>query len=89
MLAIEKIDALILKPVYEYLAQSGEDFKILVLPDHPTPLAIRTHSPDSVPFFLYDSRQEIAGVPTFTESAAKTTGLYISEGHSLLSHMIH
>ena len=89
VLSIEKIDALILKPVYEYLAASGEAFRILVLPDHPTPLAIRTHSPSPVPFFLYDSEQEADGIVTFTEAEAGKTGLYIPEGHTLLSRMIH
>ena len=88
VISIEKIDALILKPVYEYLKQSGEDFKILVLPDHPTPLAIRTHSSAPVPFFLYDSTQETEGVATFTEAEAQKTGLYIPQGHTLLDKMI-
>ncbi len=88
VLSIEKIDALILTPVYEYLKSCGEAFKILVLPDHPTPLAIRTHSPSPVPFFLYDSTQERDGVATFTEAEAAKTGVYIPEGHTLLDKMI-
>ena len=88
VLSIELIDKKILSPVYEYLKSTGEDFKILVLPDHPTPLCIRTHSPDSVPFFLYDSRREIAGVEGFSEATAAETGLYIPEGHTLLDIMI-
>lgn len=88
VLSIELIDKKILCPVYEYLKSTGEDFKILVLPDHPTPLCIRTHSPDSVPFFLYDSRREVAGVEGFSEATAAETGLYIPEGHTLLDIMI-
>ena len=88
VLSIELIDKKILCPVYEYLKGTGEDFKILVLPDHPTPLCIRTHSPDSVPFFLYDSRREVAGVEGFSEATAAETGLYIPEGHTLLDIMI-
>ena len=88
VLSIELIDKKILSPVYEHLKSTGEDFKILVLPDHPTPLCIRTHSPDSVPFFLYDSRREVAGVEGFSEATAAETGLYIPEGHTLLDIMI-
>lgn len=88
VLSIELIDKKILCPVYEYLKSTGEDFKILVLPDHPTPLCIRTHSPDSVPFFLYDSRRKVAGVEGFSEATAAETGLYIPEGHTLLDIMI-
>ena len=46
----------------EYLEKSGEDFRILVLPDHPTPIATRTHSSEPVPFFLYDSAKTENGV---------------------------
>ena len=88
VLSIELIDQKILKPVYEYLLASGEDFKILVLPDHPTPLEIRTHSREPVPFFLYDSRKENAGVSAFTESIAAETGLYIPDGFTLLERVI-
>ena len=50
VLAIEKIDECILKPVYDYLKESSEPFKIFVLPDHPTPIELRTHSMEPVPF---------------------------------------
>lgn len=88
-LAIEKIDSLILKPVLEYLESCGDDFKIMVLPDHPTPLDIRTHSPESVPFFIYDSKANVKGVNTFTETACNATDVKIDDGSTLLSHLIH
>ena len=86
--AIELIDQKILKPVYEYLRATSEDFKILVLPDHPTPLEIRTHSREPVPFFLYDSRRDASGVTTYSEATAAETGLYISDGFTLLERVI-
>ncbi|MGN1345310.1 MAG: cofactor-independent phosphoglycerate mutase [Eubacteriales bacterium] len=86
--AIEKIDALILKPVLEYLESSGEAFRVLVLPDHPTPVAIRTHSSDPVPFFLYDSEKEAEGVECFTEAECAKKEWYIPDGSTLLSHVI-
>lgn len=86
--AIEKIDALILKPVFEYLEGCGEDFKIMVLPDHPTPIEIRTHSMEPVPFFIYSSREAKNGVSKFCESENGKTGYYISDGSTLLDIMI-
>lgn len=88
VLSIELIDQKILAPVYEYLKSCGEPFKIMVLPDHPTPLRIRTHSIAPVPFFMYDSEKENSGTAFFSEAAAAETGVYISEGHTLLSRFI-
>ena len=88
VLSIELIDQKILAPVYEYLRSCGDPYKIMVLPDHPTPLCIRTHSIDPVPFFLYDSQKEVRGVAAFTEASASETGLYIPAGHTLLERMI-
>jgi 2,3-bisphosphoglycerate-independent phosphoglycerate mutase len=85
--SIEKIDGEILAPVLDYLRSTGENFKILCLPDHPTPLAIRTHSPEPVPFFLYDSRQALSGTD-FTEKACMQTGDYVPAGHELLGSVI-
>lgn len=80
---IEKIDAEILKPVYEYLTKCKQDFKILVLPDHPTLLSTRAHSADAVPFFLYSSKNEIVGPKSFTEETAAATGLHVPKGQQL------
>ena len=88
VLSIELIDQKILKPVYEYLESTGEDFKIMVLPDHPTPIKIRTHSMDPVPFMIYSSNEEKCGVDTFNESTAQSKQYYIPKGHDLLELMI-
>lgn len=56
--ALELIDEKVLKPILDYLKTSGEDFKVLVVPDHKTPLSIRTHSATPVPYVLYDSGRE-------------------------------
>ena len=88
VLSVELIDQKILAPVYEYLKSTDEDFKILVLPDHPTPIEIRTHSMEPVPFFLYDSRKDACGVTTFTEASAAETGLYIPDGFTLMERVI-
>ncbi len=88
ILSIEKIDELILTPVYEYLVSTGEDFKIMVLPDHPTPIALRTHSMEPVPFMIYSSKEKQNGVDSFTEAACEDKELYIENGYNLLSYMI-
>ncbi len=85
---IERIDQEILQPVYKYLAKSKEDYKILVLPDHPTPLSIRTHTREKVPFFLYNNRIEVAGPDAFTEESAAKAGLHLPRGEELMDLMI-
>lgn len=84
VLSIELIDSKILKPVYEYLNSTGEAFKIMILPDHPTPIRIRTHSIDPVPFMIYSSESARDGVDHFTELTAISTGNYVSDGYNLM-----
>lgn len=86
--AIEKIDRLILKPVLSYLESCGDDFKIMVLPDHPTPIEIRTHSMESVPFFIYNSTAEQAGCEKFCEAENEKSNNYIADGSTLLDILI-
>ena len=88
VLSIELIDKKILAPVYEYLLSTNEDFKIMILPDHPTPIRIRTHSSAPVPFMIYSSKKELEGVDTFNESTAEAKGYYVSAGHTLLDILI-
>ena len=84
----EDIDSKVVKPIYEYLKASGDDFKIMVIPDHRTPLSIRTHTAEPVPFLIYDSRNETApdGKKQFNERAARESGNYIREGYTLADH---
>ena len=84
----EEIDCKVVKPIYEYLRDSGDDFKILVIPDHRTPLAIRTHSSDPVPFLIYDSRKETPEDlrKQFNERAAMESDNYYKDGFILTDH---
>ena len=86
--SIELIDSKILSPVYEYLKNCGEAFKIMILPDHPTPIRIRTHSIDPVPFMIYSSEKEMSGVATFDEFTAKATNLYVPNGYTLMGELV-
>ncbi len=81
--AISIIDKTILGPVTEYLRSQG-DFKVLVTPDHATPLSLMTHTNDPIPFFIYDSTKECAGVDGFCERTAKETGLFIQPGYTIM-----
>lgn len=86
--SIATIDKLVLGPVVEELRKMG-DFKVLVTPDHPTPLALKTHTNDAVPFLIYDSRAEKNGVKGgFSEKAAESTGLYIEKGFTMMRKFV-
>ena len=88
VIAIEKIDKLILAPVLDYLRKTGEDFKIMILPDHPTPIRLRTHTIDPVPFMIYSSKKNYNGVDSFTEESATTQNYYSPHGHDLMAALI-
>ena len=85
--ALGYIDAEILGPVKEAMDKSGEDYRILILPDHPTPVRIRTHTADPVPYLLYDSRMQKAGTDTYSEAAGRSTGIMIEKGCDLMAHL--
>ena len=88
ILSIEKIDKLILEPVFEYLKGSGEKFSVLILPDHPTPICKRTHTMDPVPFVLYFSDRVESGIDMYSEKNCAATKKYVPEGYKLLDIMI-
>ena len=88
VLSVELIDQKILAPVYEYLKGCGEDFRIMILPDHPTPIRLRTHTSLPVPFMIYDSAKEQNGVDLFCEETAAAKNFYIDCGYTLMEHLI-
>ena len=85
--AIENLDQRIIKPIYDGLHEAGEDFRMVVLPDHPTPICLRTHTGDSVPYMLYDSTNELDKTWDYNEAEGKKSGNYIPEGHCLIDHL--
>ncbi len=89
ILSVELIDQKILKPVYEYLNATGEDFRIMILPDHPTPIRLRTHTSNPVPFMIYDSKKDQNGVTCFSEAAAEEKKLSIAHGYTLMEHFVN
>lgn len=85
--AIENLDARIIRPIVEGLRAKGEDFRMVILPDHPTPICIRTHSSDSVPYLLYDSTREQANTWKYNEAEAEKTENFVAEGYTLIDHL--
>lgn len=85
--AIEAIDEKIVKTVAEALDASGQDYRMLVLPDHPTPLRIRTHSADPVPYMLYDSRKKLCSEWLYNEKDGRASGNYVAAGHEMIEHL--
>lgn len=87
ILAIEKIDSDVVGKIIKEL--QGEDYSMLILPDHPTPLCTRTHAADPVPYILYRSNADCAsGVQSYTEKEAEKTGVFVSSGPELLKKFL-
>lgn len=86
--AIELIDEKILGKILPAL-EKYDDYKIMILPDHPTPIVTMTHASDPVPYLIYTkSKDRDNGTETFTEATAKATGNYIEIGHTLMDRFI-
>lgn len=86
--AIENIDWRVLRPVRDALEESGEDYKILVLPDHPTPIRLRTHTADPIPYLLYDSTVAVPQALYYNEKDAARSGVFINPGYELMKHFL-
>lgn len=88
--AIEDFDNKVVAPIVKEMHARKEPFRIIILPDHPTPVALKTHSGEPVPFVFYDSTHERAGLQgTYCERTAKSSGLVIDHGKDLIEKMIH
>ncbi|MEE1014346.1 MAG: cofactor-independent phosphoglycerate mutase [Clostridia bacterium] len=87
--SIELIDSKIVAPVLNYLKESGEDYHMLVMPDHPTPLAIKTHTSDPIPYILFSSEAPLEKKERiYSEAAARETGIYQPLGHLLIQKLL-
>lgn len=85
--AIEMIDSRVL-PILEEGLEQYEDYKILLLPDHPTPIVTRTHASDPVPYLLYQKSAPKTGVDSINEETAKATGIYMENGPAMMPHFL-
>lgn len=89
--AIENLDQKVIGIIARELDKSGEDYRMLVLPDHPTPIRVRTHTCDPVPYLLYDSTKtddsETEG--EYNEKSAKASGIMWENGHELMNRLLY
>ena len=89
VLAVERIDKNIVGPLCKALRDAGEDFAMLIMPDHPTPIETKTHSSDPIPFKIYRSNAEKGSVEVYSEKNAAKGGIFIEDGYTLLSKFIN
>ncbi len=87
-LSVELIDEKVVGFLRTKLKEVGVDYKMLILPDHPTPICLKTHVSDPVPYVIYDSRKENGSGLTYNEENAGKTKVYIDKGHDLMKHFI-
>ena len=85
--AIEYLDERIIRYVKEAMDASGEDYRMLVLPDHPTPIEVRTHTSEPVPYLLYDSTQKQEKEWKYSEKCAADGGIFHPQGHKLIDYL--
>ena len=86
--AIENLDSRVIAPIKAALDASGEDYRMLVLPDHPTPIRIRTHTSDPIPYVVYDSRRQVRRIARYTEAEAAALGVCIEDGYKLMEQFL-
>jgi len=83
--AIQRVDGDMVSRLLEY---NGDGLKVLVMPDHPTPIALRTHTHEPVPFMLWRRGLGNKGTQRFTEAEAAKTGVFIGEGYNIMGRLL-
>ncbi len=88
--AVETIDKKVVKFLKDELEKRGIDYRMMILPDHPTPIKLKTHVSDPVPYIIYDSTKETDTNKdlTYTEENGKKTGIYIEQGYTLMNRFL-
>lgn len=87
-LSVELIDEKVVKYIKEVMEEKGEDYKMLILPDHPTPIVKKTHVSDPVPYIIYDSTKNEGLGLVYNEKNAEKTGVYIDLGYELMGKFL-
>ena len=89
ILSIELIDSIVVKYIVDELSKMGEDYSILVMPDHPTPIKLRTHVSDPVPYLIYRSNKELQNkAQSYNEETAKDANIYYESSEELINKFI-
>jgi 2,3-bisphosphoglycerate-independent phosphoglycerate mutase len=83
--AIQRVDREVISRLRSW---QPDGLRVLVMPDHPTPIKTQTHSPEPVPFLLWGGGFTASGAKRFTESEAKSTGLFIEQGYNIMGRLI-
>ena len=86
--SIEFLDQRLIQRVKDAMDASGEEYRMLVLPDHPTPIRCRTHTSDPVPYVLYDSTRQCRKLARYSEKEAAATGLFHPKGYLLMEEFL-
>ena len=86
--SIEYLDQRVIRIVKEGLDRAGVDYRMMILPDHPTPICVRTHTGTPVPYMLYDSTAPLEKDWLYNEEEAGRSGIYIAEGHKAIDHLL-
>ena len=86
--SISDLDHRLIAVVKEAMDASGEDYRMLILPDHPTPIRVRTHTGDPVPYLLYDSTRQEKKLAIFSEAEARAAGVYQPDGYKLIDELL-
>lgn len=88
--SIENLDSRIIKPIFEGVTKAGEDIRMLIMPDHPTPIKIRTHTDEPIPYMLYDSTKTLGEEPhlPYSEKNGKASGVFEENGYRLIEKLL-
>ena len=86
--AIEYLDSRVVAPLKAAMDASGEPYRLLICPDHPTPIRCRTHTAAPIPYIIYDSRKECKAVRQYSEKEAAASGNYEPKGYKLLERLL-
>ena len=86
--SIEYLDSRVIAPVKKAMEEAGEDYRMLILPDHPNLLRLRTHVGDPVPYVLYDSTRERKSAARYGETEARAAGIFEPKGHKLMERFL-
>ena len=85
--AVEYLDEKVIMPLTKELDDKNVPYRLLVLPDHPTPIRLRTHTAENVPYLLYDSTDKKQSDLSYCEKDATKSGVFVAEGHTLIDRL--
>lgn len=86
--AIENLDSRVIKVIKDALDEAGEDYRMLVMPDHPTPICVRTHTSNPVPYMLFDSTDMKESTLDYNEKCGKESGLFMANGYEMMNYLL-